>query len=644
MHYYEVAPTKIIRSEATVFTYAHADELAAGSIVKIPVGSREITGIIMRRVPEPAFTTKQISLVYDTPPLPNQLLTLATWMSDYYATHIALCLNLLVPRGIDKKRRTPKASQGPSHQKRTQILLNTDQQAAVETITHGEGSYLLEGITGSGKTNVYIACADTAIKAGTSVIVLVPEIALTSQTVQAFMAHFDHVTLLHSEMTEAARHLAWQQILTNTQPQVIIGPRSALFAPLHAIGLIVVDEAHEGSYKQDQSPKYAAQRVAGQLGRLHGARTIFGSATPLVSEHYLAAQSPDRVIRLDRKARDKTTIPTTVLVDMTKKESRSKHPFLSDALLSRIEQTLAGKEQVLIYHNRRGSAATTLCDTCGWSALCPHCGVPMTLHADAHRLRCHICGTKDNVPKNCPVCAGVDIIFKGFGTKRVEEDIKRLFPKARVARFDADTAKDATLHSLYDELKDGSIDIIIGTQIVAKGLDLPNLGLVGVLQADSGLSLPDYGASERTFQLLAQVVGRVGRDHRETHVVVQTYQPGTPSVRFGITQDYRAMYDALISEREQRNFPPFVNILKLETTHKTERGAIAAAQQRAKAIRADHPEVQVLGPTPSLYERRGGTYRWQLIVKSKTRAPLVAIAKTIPGANWQFDLDPASLL
>lgn len=644
MHYYEVAPTKIVRSEATVFTYAHTALIPAGSIVRIPVGSRELIGIVMRKVSQPQFEAKDISEVFDAPALPPQLLELASWMSDYYVTHLALCLSLLVPRGIEKKRRAAKSALIRDIEKRTQILLNADQKRAVATITSGQGSYLLEGITGSGKTNVYLAAADHTLANNTSVIVLVPEIALTSQTVQAFVRHFDHVTLLHSEMSESARHQAWTAIATNPEPQVIIGPRSALFAPLAKVGLIVVDEAHEGSYKQDKSPKYAAQRVASRLAGLHDARAVFGSATPLASEYYLASQTPDRIIQLSRKARDATTPATVTIVDMTKKESRSKHPFLSDALLAQVAETLARGEQALLYHNRRGSAAMTLCENCGWSALCPRCGVPMSLHGDVHRLHCHICGSHEPIPKNCPNCQAADIIFKGFGTKRVAEEIARLFPKASVARFDADSAKDETLHARYDELVDGSIDIIVGTQIVAKGLDLPKLGFVGVLQADSGLGLPDYGASERTFQLLAQVVGRVGRDDRQTQIVVQTYQPSAPSVQFGITQDYAAMYRALIPERQQRNFPPFVHILKLETAHKTERGAIVAAQKFARHIRTHHTDIQVLGPTPSLYERRGGAYRWQLIVKSKSRAPLAAIVRDLPAANWQFDLDPASLL
>jgi primosomal protein N' (replication factor Y) len=267
------------------------------------------------------------------------------------------------------------------------------------------------------------------------------------------------------------------------------------------------------------------------------------------------------------------------------------------------------------------------------------------LHADHYHLRCHICGHQETVPKSCPVCGVADIIHKGIGTKLIEAELRRLFPKARIARFDSDTAAHETLDKKYDELYKGEIDIAVGTQVVAKGLDLPKLRTVGVIQADSGLAIPDYSASERTFELLAQVIGRVGRNEHETTVVVQSYQPTHPAVALGLAQNYETFYDLTLEERERAHFPPFTYLLKLMTVYKTEAGAVKAGRDLAQKLREKAPVgVQVLGPTPSLYERLHGTYRWQLIVKSPRREYLLELLSLLPPAGWQFELDPISLL
>ena len=347
---------------------------------------------------------------------------------------------------------------------------------------------------------------------------------------------------------------------------------------------------------------------------------------------------------MDRTARPSVP-PDITLVDMTKHQNFHRHRFLSDTLLGKLEQTFSDSRQALIFHNRRGSASTTLCENCGWQATCPRCFIPLTLHADRHELRCHICGLTDKVPTSCPVCSHIGIIHKGIGTKLIESELAKIFPQAVIGRFDGDSESDQTLDARYKELYDGSINLIIGTQVVAKGLDLPRLRTVGVVQADAGLSLPDYGSSERTFQLLAQVVGRVGRSDHATSVIVQSYQPTHPSVVDGLSQDYAAFYEKTIAERKRANFPPFCFLLKLTCIYKTEASAIKNAQSLARDLRAKLPrEVEILGPTPSFYERQRDTYRWQLVLKSKKRAVLVDALKHLPPSHWQFELDPVSLL
>jgi len=646
MRYFEVAPTKLIRAESATFTYHTPDStIAIGSLVLIPVGKKEIVGVVVEKSNKPTYPTRAILHSLPYPALPAELVKTALWMSEYYATHLAIVLQTVLPRGLTKTRRTSKEASLFSHRKRTNFLLNNAQVAAVhQLLSMTSGGALLHGITGSGKTAVYIELAKHTIASGKSVIVLVPEIALTSQLVAEFHNHFAHVILTHSRQTEAERHRAWERVLRATEPQIIIGPRSALFMPAASIGYIIIDEAHEPSFKQDQSPRYHAQRVASVLAAQHIARTVQGSATPLVTEYYLAKAANRPIITLPERARNDAAAPTIQLVDMTQKTNFTRHRFLSDALLASIDTTLGNKQQVLIFHNRRGSATTTLCEACGWSAVCPRCFIPYTLHADHHRLECHVCANKSAVPTSCPECHSTDIIHKGIGTKLLETELRKRFPKASIERFDGDSTSEATLDQRYQQLYDGTIDIIIGTQVVAKGLDLPHLGLVGVVQADAGLSLPDFTASERTFQLLSQVVGRVGRSHRKTNVIVQSFQPSALPVQTGLHQDYTTFYDAILEERRRGHFPPFTFLLKLTCVYKTEAAAIRQARALASSLRATYPSLTIFGPVPAFYERQHNTYRWQIIVKSSQRATLIDVLKHVPSAHWQSDLDASSLL
>lgn len=645
MHYYEVAPTQIIRPDSFAFTYAHPESLNTGSIVLIEIGRKQVSGVIMREVSKPSFATKTIVSLIEQTPLPLPLLELAKWMSSYYATHLAAALQTLLPRGIQKTRRNRETIPLKSVRNRTKIILNTAQISALSEINaSANDTVLLHGVTGSGKTAVYIETAKETLQSGKSVIILVPEIALTTQLVDEFAAHFKDVILAHSKQTEAERHLIWQNALTSSSPRVVIGPRSALFLPLRNIGLIVIDEAHEPSFKQEQSPRYSALRAASVLAKEHGAKVILGSATPSISDYFIAKESHRPIVEMVSTARPSNP-PTVSLVDMTDRRQFRRHRFFSEKLLDSLEETLNSGHQALIFHNRRGSASTTLCENCGWQALCDRCFVPLILHTDAHELRCHICGHTEQVPTSCPVCHSPSIIHKGVGTKLIETELAKLFPHATIGRFDGDSDTDQTLNVRYKELYGGSINLIIGTQVVAKGLDLPHLRMVGVVQADAGLSLPDFAASERTFQLLAQVVGRVGRGSRPTLVIVQSYRPTHPAIIDGLSQNYAAFYEKTIVERKRAHFPPFTFLLKLTCTYKTESAAIRNARNIAQMLRKKLPQqVEILGPTPAFYERQHDTYRWQLVLKSTKRSLLVDALHYLPPSHWQFELDPTSLL
>jgi primosomal protein N' (replication factor Y) len=646
MHYYEVAPTRIVRPGSDSFTYSSESALTVGQIVSIQVGSKNLIGVIMHETTQPSYATKPIVSVINELPLPPQLLELGVWLKTYYATPLATVLQTILPRGIDKKRRVKNILSSPVERDRTTIVLNKQQRSVIKKLVESDpATFLLQGVTGSGKTRVYIELAKSVTASGKSVIVLVPEIALTSQIIAEFAQHFEHILITHSTMTEAERHLVWQKALETKDPTIVIGPRSALFMPLRDIGAIIVDEAHEPSFKQEQAPRYSALRAATMLGRYHNAKVVFGSATPSVTDRYLAERTPGSLLVLDTPARENRLAPNLLLVDMTKRNNFTHHRFLSNQLIDQITETIESGKQTLIFHNRRGSASTTLCENCGWTAECPRCFVPLTLHADQHMLRCHICDHKEKVPTYCPVCRHTDIIFKGIGTKLIEAELQKQFPKARIARFDADNTDEETVNARYKDLYEGEIDIAIGTQVVAKGLDLPHLRTVGVIQADSGLALPDYSSRERTFQLLAQVVGRVGRNEHVSQVVIQTYQPTHPSVVAGLNQDYETFYAEALIERKRSIFPPFTYLLKLTCIYSTESSAIRNAKIVAtKLSQSVKNDVTILGPTPSFYERQHDTYRWQLVLKSPKREHLIDALQLVPTTHWQFELDPTSLL
>ncbi len=646
MYYYEVAPNQIFRSEKDLLTYSSDTILNTGQIVLIEIGKKSAIGIVIKKTSKPIYQTKQITKIIEEKPLPKQLTDLAFWISKYYLTPLASVVNLLIPSGIQKKRRSQEYNQNIAKRKRTNNLLNHGQQMIMAQLSeHPTGTFLLHGITGSGKTEIYINLAKQAISDNKSAIILVPEIALTPQLLSEFSNHFTNLLVTHSKMTESARHIVWSKALNSPSPLVVIGPRSALFAPLKDIGLIVIDEAHEPSYKQEVSPKYSALRVATILGRLHQAKVVFGSATPNIVDKFLAEKSDKPVLRLDKTANPDNKPSTTSVINMTDRSNFSRHRFISNQLLDKMTETLKDGNQVLIFHNRRGSTSTTLCEDCGWTSICPKCFLPMSLHADKHLLICHICNFRTDIPMQCPTCNNTNIIHKGIGTKLVESELIRLFPNKKIARFDTDTDNEQSMDSLYHKLYSGEIDIIIGTQTITKGLDLPKLRLVGIIQADAGLSLPDYSTNERTYQLIAQVVGRVGRNKYRTQVIIQTYQPSHPSIYYGLNQDYDSFYKYSLNERKKGGFPPYSYLLKLVCVYKTEASAIKNSQIIAKKLgESIGDKVRILGPTPAFYERQNGTYRWQLTLKSSKREYLIEAIKIIPPNNWQYELDPTSLL
>ena len=502
---------------------------------------------------------------------------------------------------------------------------------------------MLYGVTGSGKTNIYLKMASRALLEQKTVMLLVPEIALTGQLVKVFTEVFgERVVVMHSQQTEAERHLIFDFLLNSDEPLVVIGARSALFAPISKLGLIMIDEEHETTYHQENTPKYSAIRVASFMAQVVDCPLILGSATPTVEDFYIASKR-GAVVKLEEKAKSSALKPKIRTIDFKNRDEFSRNRYFNNSLLKAIADNLENGRQTLIFHNRRGSSPLTICENCGEDILCPNCYLPLTLHADSYELKCHTCDFKMKVPVSCPKCGAPGLIHKGFGTKLLENELKRLFPKARVQRFDADNKKGEGLDAVYSEVKDGEVDILVGTQTLAKGLDLPKLATVGVVQADAGLSLPDYAAEERTFQLLTQVIGRVGRGHLDTaEVFIQTYRPEHPVLEYAVNEDYLGFYDYMIKQRKRAGFPPFRFVAKIEITMKTEAVVLRKVRELVKKLSADKRLI-VSPPQPAFHERTSKGFTWQIIVRTRTRKVLLEDLSGLD-PSFKVTLDPPGLL
>lgn len=645
MKYYLIAPAKTFHSSDNLLTYSSETPLKNGQIVEIPLGRQSTIGIVVKNTTQPDFDTKSITKIIYEQPLPKKLVDALFWLSSYYRCPLSTVIQAALPRGITKNRRG-KLPEAPNI---TPIdnPLNSAQRAAIRAIEENPANtILLHGITGSGKTNIYIElCARTLAK-NQSVILLVPEIALTSQLVRNFQQHFKNITLLHSNLTESLRHQLWEKILTDNQPQVIIGPRSALFAPVQDLGLIIIDEAHEPAYHQEQNPKYSASLLAGKL-----AKTVLGTATPLISDYYLC-KSHNAIVEINQLAIESNKHTSISVIDLKDRSDFTKSRILSNQLIESIKASLANHTQSMLFHNRRGTAPMTICDKCGWQALCPNCFLPLVLHADAFQMRCHTCARNFPVPTACPECKNASIHHKGFGTKLIEDELHRLFPSAKIARFDMDTDDDLKLTKIYDEVYRGDYDIIVGTQMIAKGFDFPRLTTLGIVQADAGLSLPDFSSEERTFQLITQVIGRAKRGHQNSNIFIQSFQPDHPIISLASQSDYTSFYNYLVQKRQQSKLPPYSFLLKLSVTYKTETATVKNIRtlykkviQTAKQLQIPENRIVVSPPMPAFHERTSTGYTWQLVIKAKSRQNLLDIFDCLPKNNYlHYDFDPISLL
>jgi primosomal protein N' (replication factor Y) len=516
---------------------------------------------------------------------------------------------------------------------------------------------LLHGVTGSGKTEVYLQALAAHLAAGRRGIVLVPEIALTPQAMLRFAGRFPgRVALLHSGLTDGERLDEWRRIRAGLV-DVVVGSRSALFAPVDRLGLIVVDEEHESAYKQDErAPTYHARDAAIVLGRLAGATVVLGSATPSVESSWRARSGEYQLIELSERAPAggagvAPQLPPVTLVDLRAELRAGNTSILGAALQQALAETLAAGQQAVLFLNRRGTASAVICRDCGYVALCGRCDVPLTYHAAHRALLCHYCGRRQAPPLTCPHCWGASIRYFGLGTERVEAAVRRLHPRARVLRWDRDTARTRQAHEeLLAAFASRQADVLVGTQMIAKGLDLPAVTLVGVVSADIALYLPDFRAAERAFQLLTQVAGRAGRGELAGRVIVQTFNPDHFCIQAAAHHDYDDFYQAEIIGRHRYGYPPFRQFARFTYTHADRHAAQVEATVLAarleQLIRERHLEqTDIVGPAPAFMERLRGNYRWQLIARGPDLRPLLhaLTAGDLPH-GWALDVDPASTL
>lgn len=526
--------------------------------------------------------------------------------------------------------------EGKKIQASSSLKLTAEQKVAVDTITsameqQSEKVFLLEGITGSGKTEVYLQTIDKALCEGKTAIMLVPEISLTPQTVYRFKSRFgEQVAVLHSGLSHGEKYDEWRKI-ERKEAKVVVGARSAIFAPLENIGLIIMDEEHESSYKQDETPRYQTRDLAIWRSKYHHCPVILGSATPSLESRARAQKGVYQLIQLTQRANQAATLPQIEIVDMRQEIQQKNMSTFSRKLLAYMEDRLQKDEQIVLMLNRRGYSSFIMCRDCGYVLPCPNCDISLTLHMDSKTMKCHYCGHEEYIPHTCPICSSPKMRYYGTGTQKVEEELKQIFPEEEIIRMDVDTTRRKGAHEkLLNQFGAKEARILLGTQMIAKGLDFPNVTLVGVLNADTSLNLPDFRASERTFQLLTQVSGRAGRAEKAGEVVIQTFNPEHYAIVLAQQQNYEAFYKREMVSRHQGQYPPYFYTVQVVVSHPEEVEAAKKIHQIATELKQQLSEQSVLlGPSPKAILRVKNRYYYQLIIKYKREPHLAQWLKKI---------------
>lgn len=627
MQYIDVVIDNKSNNTDNFYTYRAPDEVSVGGRLTVPFARRKkpVDAYCMRTGVTPNIDPSRIKDITEFIPersLNEEMIQTAVWMRRRYGIKYIDAIKMFttggkkLPKRKDDHREAIPADPG--------YILSEEQKIAAEKICGSVKArefkaYLIKGVTNSGKTEVYMRAAEQALSMGRTVIVLLPEIALSAQVENRFKERFGSniVATLHSRLTTSAKLAEWMKIRSG-EARIVVGPRTSVFAPLDNIGAIIIDEEHESTYKSDHNPKYDTVDIAYKRAGAHNAVLVLGSATPGVVTYYRANTGVYELIEMNNRIGD-SVMPELEIVDMRKETIAGNTGVLSRQLAGEIDASLMNKEQVILFLNRRGFSTQILCPDCGYKMTCPDCGITLTYHKAYGAAVCHYCGRRFALPEKCPDCGNKFIKYAGAGTEKVEEQVKSLWPNARVSRFDLDTAMKADDSvNVIDDFQKGRTDILVGTQILAKGLDFRNVGLVGIINADVSLNIPDYRSSERTYQLITQVAGRAGRAGGTSRVIIQTYDPESDVIREAAAGDYESFYESELLHRNIMNYPPYSDIIAVGFISESPDEAMEHAKafrDRLRKLRNAPEEAVVL--TPRLDERRtDGKSRAVFLIKA----------------------------
>jgi primosomal protein N' (replication factor Y) len=661
------------KGENEVFSYLIPrklrDDIVVGSIVEMPFGRRNERGIIIRiknkesGISERKYQLKQINSISKFE-IPASYFGIIDWVSGHYFCTRGEALELFLPPKITRMRDKSEARISKSETNSKFKKLNNNQNkifGALKKELTGKDKKpaLIYGVTGSGKTEIYLHLAKETLKLGKQVIILVPEIMLTPQTIERFEEVFgDKICLMHSKLNKSQRMKCYEDFSTGTKP-IIVGPRSALLVPSENIGLIVVDEEQEDSYKQEQNPRYHAVDLAEKIAESNNSLLVLGTATPRIETYYKTKTGSYNLFEIKNRY-NKLMLPPAEIIDLREEIKKDNRSLISERLKEEIARTLKDNKQVLLFLNRRGSSTFISCRECGYVMKCPNCDIPLIHHTSSYNLvRCHHCDYKSNLISVCPECRSINIKFFGAGVEKVEHQIHELFPKARVVRVDAGTITSKfDYQKLYRDIKDKKIDIILGTQMLAKGHDFPDIDLVGIISADTGLHLPYFRASEKTFRIITQVSGRSGRIHNVGKTIIQTYWPKSRAILAATRHDFEYFYKEEIEHRKESSYPPFSNLIRVVSEDKNIEKARRGIEATVNDLRSTN--IEFIGPGLCFFQRIRDRWRYHIIIKLATsnlrlatraqkdqfstehRASLRSIYLNHQDLTW--DVDPVDLL
>lgn len=650
-----IIPATKTRGDNEIFSYSIpadlAEQIVIGSIVNVPFGKNLILGVV-KSIEEASntpskYTVKNIASIASPVIIPTSYLDLAQWISDYYLCSIGEAISMFTPNIMKRPKKADEAQISISDH--LPIALTDEQEKAYQSLNKSlEGKEkkpaLLYGVTGSGKTEVYLKLAEDVIKSGKQVIVLVPEIILTPQTIERFEKVFGKlVTVTHHNLSKSEKYQCYMDFYTGAKP-IIVGPRSALLVPSDKIGLIIVDEEQEDSYKQEQNPRYHAVQLAEELAKRCDALLLLGSATPRIEIYHRAKEGKYDLLTLENRYK-KTSLPPATIVNLKNEIKLGNFSSISETLQVEIKKALDEKRQILLFLNRRGSATFVSCRDCGHVMQCKKCSIPLIYHTNErdHKLSCHHCSYEENVPEKCPSCGSLKIKFFGAGIDKVTLEARNFFPDARIVKIDSTTVKNrADYENIYQKLKKHEVDIVIGTQMIAKGLDIPGVDLVGIISADTGLHLPFYRSSEKSFQILTQVSGRSGRRENMGKTIIQTYWPDANPIICASKHDFEKYYKSEIVDRMTFGYPPFTHLVRVIADDTKEEKAKSAIKSLAKDL--TEKQINFIGPGKCFYHKLNERFRYHIIIKTDAlpNAGIKAIWQKHQDLFW--DIDPVNML